>query len=129
MKLPSDQHLAELESAVRSRIGFDPRSVGDQALLQALRQQMTKGKVSDGDSYVARLLLDEVDEWQHPSSILYYYTADLQGTYQALVQKGVEFKEKPHLVARMPNHELWMAFFKDPSGNTLALMSEIPNES
>jgi methylmalonyl-CoA/ethylmalonyl-CoA epimerase len=75
-----------------------------------------------------RLLLDEVDEWQHPSSILYYQVADLQDIYQALVQKGLEFKEKPHLVANMPDHELWMAFFEDPSGNTLALMSEIPYE-
>jgi methylmalonyl-CoA/ethylmalonyl-CoA epimerase len=75
-----------------------------------------------------RLLLEEVDEWQHPSSILYYQVADLQDIYQALVHKGLEFKEKPHLVANMPDHELWMAFFEDPSGNTLALMSEIPYE-
>jgi methylmalonyl-CoA/ethylmalonyl-CoA epimerase len=28
-------------------------------------------------------------------------------------------------VAKMPDHELWMAFFRDPDGNLLALMSEV----
>jgi methylmalonyl-CoA/ethylmalonyl-CoA epimerase len=30
-----------------------------------------------------------------------------------------------HLIAKMPDHELWMAFFRDPDGNLLALMSEL----
>jgi len=72
-----------------------------------------------------RLLLDELAGLQHPSSILYYKVDDIQSAYQTLNQQGIEFKEKPHLVANMPDHELWMAFFKDPSGNMLALMSEI----
>ena len=76
-----------------------------------------------------RLLLDELAGWQHPSSIIYYQVDDIQDTYQALFQKGVKFKEKPHLVARMPDHELWMAFFEDPSSNILALMSEIPYDA
>ena len=43
--------------------------------------------------------------------------ADLQG-------KGVEFLGAPHMIVKMPDHELWMAFFKDGEGNTLALMHE-----
>jgi methylmalonyl-CoA/ethylmalonyl-CoA epimerase len=38
--------------------------------------------------------------------------------------RGVNFIDKPHLIAKMPDHELWMTFFKDPDGNTLALMCE-----
>lgn len=75
-----------------------------------------------------RLLLDELAGWQHPASIVYYKVKDIQDTYQTAIQKGVTFKEKPHLVANMPDHELWMAFFEDPSGNTLALMSEITHD-
>lgn len=75
-----------------------------------------------------RLLLDELAGWQHPSSILYYKVDDIQRAYQTLDQQGVEFKEKPHMAAKMPDHELWMAFFEDPSGNLLALMSEIPHD-
>jgi len=73
-----------------------------------------------------RLLLDELSGWQHPSSILYYKVDDIQKAYQILAQQDIEFKQKPHLVAKMPDHELWMAFFEDPSGNLLAIMSEIP---
>jgi len=28
------------------------------------------------------------------------------------------------MIARMPDHELWMAFFNDLDGNQLALMEE-----
>jgi methylmalonyl-CoA/ethylmalonyl-CoA epimerase len=28
------------------------------------------------------------------------------------------------LIARMPGHELWMAFFRDPGRNLLAMMEE-----
>ena len=73
-----------------------------------------------------RLLLNEVADWQHPSSILYYKVDYIQEAYQILAQQEIEFKEMPHLVAKMPDHELWMAFFEDPSGNLLAIMSEIP---
>ncbi len=32
----------------------------------------------------------------------------------------------PHLIAKMDDHDLWMAFFNDPDGHTLALMQEAP---
>lgn len=64
-------------------------------------------------------------EHDHPSSILYYKVADIQAAYETLSGRGVAFVDKPHLVARMPDHELWMTFFKDAEGNTLALMSEV----
>ena len=59
------------------------------------------------------------------ASILYFDVADLPATYAALRARGVTFKDAPHLIARMPDHELWMAFFADSEGNTLALMSEV----
>jgi methylmalonyl-CoA/ethylmalonyl-CoA epimerase len=31
------------------------------------------------------------------------------------------------LIAKMPDHDLWMAFFRDPDQNMLALMSEVRN--
>jgi len=72
-----------------------------------------------------RLLLDELADWKHPSSILYYKVDDIQAAHQSLMSKGVEFTEAPHLVAKMPDHDLWMAFFKDSSENILAIMCEI----
>jgi methylmalonyl-CoA/ethylmalonyl-CoA epimerase len=58
-------------------------------------------------------------------TILYYKVADLNQTHASLQAQGVTFLQPPHLVAKMPDHELWMAFLKDPEENTLALMSEV----
>jgi methylmalonyl-CoA/ethylmalonyl-CoA epimerase len=57
-------------------------------------------------------------------TILYFEVPDIQVAHRVLGEKGAEFIDEPHLVARMPDHDLWMAFLKDPDGNTLALMSE-----
>ena len=49
---------------------------------------------------------------------------DLEAAYGDLKGRGVDFRDAPHLIAKMPDHELWMAFFRDGEGNTLALMHE-----
>lgn len=74
-----------------------------------------------------RLMLGipETPEFDHPGSILYFKVSDLRETHRTLTARGVEFVSPPHLIAKMPDHELWMAFFRDLDGNTLALMSEL----
>ncbi len=62
----------------------------------------------------------------HPASILYYKVADIQAAFEALVERGVAAAEKPALVAKMPDHDLWLALLRDPEGNAFALMSEVP---
>jgi methylmalonyl-CoA/ethylmalonyl-CoA epimerase len=71
-----------------------------------------------------RLMLD-VPVDKHRSSIIYFKVANINTAYDALTARSVAFEAKPHLIAKMPDHELWMAFFRDPDGNLLALMSEI----
>lgn len=75
-----------------------------------------------------RLMLSkpESPEFDHPASIIYYQVDDIQQTFETLSQQGVEFVSPPRLVAPMHDHDLWMAFFRDPDQNTLALMSEVP---
>lgn len=63
-------------------------------------------------------------EHDHPGSIIYYKVADLAATHAAMAAKGAAFEQAPHLVATMPDHELWMAFLRDSEGNLLALMEE-----
>jgi methylmalonyl-CoA/ethylmalonyl-CoA epimerase len=58
-------------------------------------------------------------------TILDFRVREIERVHGVLKNRGVEFVEPPHLVARMPDHELWMAFLKDPEGNTLGLMSEV----
>jgi catechol 2,3-dioxygenase-like lactoylglutathione lyase family enzyme len=57
-------------------------------------------------------------------SILYYRTGDIDATVAALRQKGVQFEDEPHLIARAFGKENWMAFFRDVEGNLLGLMEE-----
>ena len=60
------------------------------------------------------------------SSILYFKVPDIHAAFGALTSRGAAFEAEPHLVARLPAHDLWMAFFRDPDRNLLALMSEAP---
>jgi len=75
-----------------------------------------------------RLMLDAVkekDSTERLSSLLYYRVNDLAATYETLLSRGVKFESKPHLIAKMPDHELWMAFFRDSEKNLVGLMSEV----
>jgi methylmalonyl-CoA/ethylmalonyl-CoA epimerase len=74
-----------------------------------------------------RLMLDRAEkpEFDHPSSVLYFAVPDIQAAYGKLKGSGVHFEDEPHMVARMPTHDLWMTFFHDSEGNLLALMCEV----
>lgn len=73
-----------------------------------------------------RLMLGvaEKPEFSHPASILYYTVPDINAAHEILTNRGVTFMDEPHLIAKMPDHELWMTFFRDSEDNVLALMEE-----
>ena len=74
-----------------------------------------------------RLMLSppEKPEFDHPSSILYFSVPDIQAAFRDLKEKAVRFVDEPHLIARMPDHDLWMTCFHDSEDNILALMSQV----
>ncbi len=74
-----------------------------------------------------RLMLSvaESAEFDHPSSTIYFRVDDIHGARAELSGRGVPFDDDPHLIAKMPDHELWMTFFRDPDRNVHALMSEV----
>ena len=71
------------------------------------------------------LTLPEGPEEARGTSILYYVVDDIAGTHAALAARGVEFLNQPRVIARMPDHDLWMAAFRDSEGNLLELMCEV----
>jgi len=72
-----------------------------------------------------RLMLSSDNEGHdNLASMLYYLVTDIEGTQSDLETKGVSFVEKPHMIAKMPDHELWLSAFKDSEGNLLGLMEE-----
>lgn len=60
------------------------------------------------------------------NSILYFATGDIDAQTAQLKQNGVDFERDPFMVARMADHEMWLAFFRDPENNVMALSSEKP---
>ena len=58
------------------------------------------------------------------NSILYFRVTDIEATHAAIVQRGAKNERAPQLTARMPDHELWAGFVRDPDGNFIGLMEE-----
>jgi methylmalonyl-CoA/ethylmalonyl-CoA epimerase len=58
---------------------------------------------------------------------IYYRVGDLDKAVATLEARGVAFTEGPQLVHRDGTVQLWMAFTKDPDGNNVGLMSEVPD--
>lgn len=73
-----------------------------------------------------RLMLSRPEGTTAGTSIIYYVVDDIQRAYTVLAARGVQFVGQPHVVARMPDHDLWLAECHDSEDNTLALMCEMP---
>lgn len=58
------------------------------------------------------------------NSTLYFKVTDLAVVHAAVVARGATNERAPQLTAKMPDHELWMAFVRDPDGNLVGLMEE-----
>jgi len=73
-----------------------------------------------------RIMLGIADrpDLDHPASIIYYAVEDIQEAWKALAARGVRFEREPHIIARLPHADLWMASFRDPDGNFLEIMNE-----
>ncbi len=92
-----------------------------------LRKLYRFGELLFYDCAGVRLLVEKgAAPFEPKSSIIYFKVPDIALVYQQLKSRGVEFSEPPNRVAPMEDHDLWMAFFKDPAGNTHALMLEAP---
>lgn len=93
-----------------------------------LRKLYRYGNLSFFDCDGVRLLLEKATDPENirHASLIYFSCPDIGQAAGELERRGVVFKGKPHLVAPMTDHDLWMAFFEDPDGHTLALMHEAP---
>ena len=60
------------------------------------------------------------------NSVIYYTVEDVRRATQTLKSRGVRFTGDPHIIHSTGTYDLWMSFFSDPDGNTLALMAEVP---
>lgn len=58
------------------------------------------------------------------NSILYFRVDDIERVQAALVARGAVEERAPQLTARLPDHELWIGFLRDPEDNPIGLMEE-----
>jgi methylmalonyl-CoA/ethylmalonyl-CoA epimerase len=93
-----------------------------------LRKLYRFGDLSFFDCAGVRLLLDKATNPAEfrPQGCIYFRCADIALAVAELERRGVTFSHPPHRVAPMDDHDLWMAFFEDPDGHTLAVMQEAP---
>jgi len=93
-----------------------------------LRRLFRFGDLVFFDCAGVRLLIEKAHDPDHitPQGCIYFRCADIALAVAELGGRGLAFTSKPHLIARMDDHDLWMAFFTDPDGHTLALMQEAP---
>jgi methylmalonyl-CoA/ethylmalonyl-CoA epimerase len=138
-----------MQPAASSRIAFSGRSmllnlsqigqialaVGDVDQAEAfyeqtlgLRKLFRFGDLTFFDCAGVRLMLEKAKDRDAigRSSVIYFRCADIALAARELERRGVSFDHPPRLIAKMDDHDLWMAFFSDPDRHTLALMHEAP---
>ncbi len=112
--------IALTVTSVDAAIAFYRDRLGVKFLFQA-------GNLGFFDCGGIRLMLAPAEQpGESYSSVLYFRVPDIAQAHRELADRGVVFEQSPQRIARMPDHDLWMAFFRDPDRNLLALMSEVP---
>jgi len=93
-----------------------------------LRKLYRFGDLLFFDCAGVRLMIGKVENAGEVAraSTIYFRCADLALAAAELKRRGVAFVGEPHLIAPMEDHDLWMAFFRDPDDHLLALMQEAP---
>ena len=73
-----------------------------------------------------RLYLDAGKGSEHAGSgsFIYFKTADIDGLLAAAKTKNVNIHQEPQIIARMPDHDLWLMWIKDSEDNLLGIMEE-----
>src|SRR5262245_18978698 len=123
MRLNLD-HIGQIALAVadvdRAEVFFD-ETLG-------LRKLYRFGELTFFDCAGVRLMIEKAHapENVQKSSVIYFRCADIALAVRELEARGVVFTHKPHLIAKMEDHDLWTAIFEDPDGHMLALMQEAP---
>jgi catechol 2,3-dioxygenase-like lactoylglutathione lyase family enzyme len=113
--------LGQIHISVRDidrSVAFYRDVLGVPFLFQVPNQPMAF--FSSGD---VRLYLGAPESPEFTSKVLLYFTVDdIEAEHDRLTGAGVEFIDRPHLVHRDADGELWMTFFHDPDGHNLVLM-------
>jgi DNA-binding CsgD family transcriptional regulator/predicted enzyme related to lactoylglutathione lyase len=134
---PKQSALKHKETAVNAPTSLGPIGQISRSVRNVLESQSwyaevlgiphlyTFGKLAFFDCSGIRLMLTEEAESASSESVLYLRVADIAAAHDSLRSRGVQFINAPHMIHKHADGtEEWMAFFKDPEGRTLAIMSQ-----
>jgi len=136
-RAPRDGALAQAkETPMETQlgpIGQIARSVGDIAASEKFYREVlglphlyTFGTLAFFDCGGTRLMLSQEKGGAAKESVLYLRVPDIAKSHETLQARGVKFTHAPHMIHRHADGmEEWMAFFEDPDGRPLALMSQM----
>jgi catechol 2,3-dioxygenase-like lactoylglutathione lyase family enzyme len=86
----------------------------------------TFGEIAFFDCGGTRIMLSQAVEGPGPESLIYLHVPDIDAAYRRLTGRSVEFINAPHMIHKHDDGvEEWMAFFNDPEGRPLAIMSVV----
>ena len=139
---PIDSAMQQKESEMSDNLQLGPlgqvaRAVSDITRAEAwyrdvlgLPHMYTYGKLAFFDCGGTRLFLEENSNVEvaglHNDSVLYFRVDDINAAHSELTSRGAEFIGAPHMIFKHPDGtEEWMAFFNDPDGKPLAIMSQV----
>ena len=72
-----------------------------------------------------RLYINQPENPEHAgTSVIYFQVDSAQDAAKELTARGVTIESEPHIIHQTETYTLWMAFFRDPGGNLMAVMSE-----
>jgi methylmalonyl-CoA/ethylmalonyl-CoA epimerase len=122
IRLSQIEQIAQPVKDLERAIGFYRENLG-------MRHLFTSNGLAFFDCAGIRLMLSkpETAEIDHPGSVIYFATADIFAAHQGLAKRGVSFIDAPHPIANMGSYDLYMAFFHDSEGNTLAITGQVPH--
>ena len=129
----SEREAGTMESTTKlGPIGQIARSVGDIRVAEAWYREVlglphlyTFGTLAFFDCGGTRLMLSQ-EGGAAKESVLYLRVPDIAAAHGQLAARGVKFTHAPHMIHRHADGtEEWMAFFEDPDGRPLALMSQV----
>ena len=114
-------------------VGQISRTVADVAAAErwyrdvlGLDHLYTFGDLAFFDCGGTRLMLSQAEEKPGDESLIYLRVPDIRAAHERLSAAGVEFINAPHMVHKHEDGaEEWMAFFDDPDGRPLAVMSVV----
>ncbi len=90
----------------------------------------TFGDLAFFDCGGTRLMLSQAEGKPGDESLIYLRVPDIRKAHERLLDSGVEFLNAPHMIHKHEDGtEEWMAFFSDPDGRPIAIMSAVPDTS